>query len=163
MDDRVLYYNGDLLVQAGLTDADGEPLPPDTWEQMLTKRVDVRSSVWLTRARLPCAAPTAARRSSHQGAQAYIMTPNGSPERATCFCVYKLFDECFSFFRLGYGAAMASVLFVIVIVLTLINMAASKKWVHYAGESGRRDGATQEHGDEGEERPGTEPSRFASG
>lgn len=66
--------------------------------------------------------------------QAYIMTPNGSPERSTYFYVYKLFDECFSYFRLGYGAAMAWVLFAIVIALTLINMALSKKWVHYGGE-----------------------------
>jgi len=66
--------------------------------------------------------------------QAYIMTPNGSPERSTYFYVYKLFDECFSYFRLGYGAAMAWVLFVIVIILTLINMWGSKKWVHYAGD-----------------------------
>lgn len=66
--------------------------------------------------------------------QAYIMTPNGSPVRSTYFYVYKLFDECFSYFRLGYGAAMAWVLFVIVIVLTLINMRVSKRWVHYAGE-----------------------------
>lgn len=66
--------------------------------------------------------------------QAYIMTPNGYPERSTYFYVYKLFDECFSFFRLGYGAAMAWVLFVIVIVLTLINMRISKRWVHYAGD-----------------------------
>ena len=66
--------------------------------------------------------------------QAYIMTPNGSPERSTYFYVYKLFDECFSFFRLGYGAAMAWVLFVIVMVITLVNWYASKRWVHYAGE-----------------------------
>ena len=66
--------------------------------------------------------------------QAYIMTPNGNPNRSTYFYVYKLFDECFSFFRLGYGAAMAWVLFVIVIVLTLVNMALSRKWVHYAGD-----------------------------
>ncbi len=66
--------------------------------------------------------------------QAYIMTPNGSPERSTYFYVYKLFDECFSYFRLGYGAAMAWILFVIVITLTLFNMWASKRWVHYAGD-----------------------------
>src|SRR5262249_18469230 len=35
MDDRVLYYNDDMLVQAGLTDARGDPKPPDTWEQIL--------------------------------------------------------------------------------------------------------------------------------
>ena len=66
--------------------------------------------------------------------QAYIMTPTGSPSRSTYFYVYKLFDQCFTFFNLGYGAAMAWVLFVIVIVLTLINMALSRRWVHYAGE-----------------------------
>ncbi len=66
--------------------------------------------------------------------QAYIMTPNGSPNRSTYFYVYKLFDQCFSYFHLGYGAAMAWVLFVIVIVLTLINMTLSRKWVHYAGD-----------------------------
>ncbi|MCP4594259.1 MAG: ABC transporter permease subunit [bacterium] len=66
--------------------------------------------------------------------QAYIMTPNGSPSHSTYFYVYKLFDECFSYFRLGYGAAMAWILFVIVILITLFNMVASKKWVHYAGE-----------------------------
>jgi multiple sugar transport system permease protein len=66
--------------------------------------------------------------------QAYIMTPNGSPGHSTYFYVYKLFDECFSYFRLGYGAAMAWILFVIVIVLTLINMVFSKRWVYYAGE-----------------------------
>ena len=66
--------------------------------------------------------------------QAYIMTPNGSPSHSTYFYVYKLFDECFSYFRLGYGAAMAWVLFVIVIGLTLANLVLSKRWVHYAGD-----------------------------
>jgi multiple sugar transport system permease protein len=66
--------------------------------------------------------------------QAYIMTPNGYPERSTYFYVYKLFDECFSYFRLGYGSAMAWVLFAIVLALTLINMQLSRKWVYYAGE-----------------------------
>lgn len=66
--------------------------------------------------------------------QAYIMTPNGSPSHSTYFYVYKLFDECFSYFRLGYGAAMAWILFLIVIVLTLFNMTTSKKWVYYAGD-----------------------------
>ena len=66
--------------------------------------------------------------------QAYIMTPNGSPSHSTYFYVYKLFDECFSYFRLGYGAAMAWILFVIVMVLTLFNLASSKRWVHYAGD-----------------------------
>jgi len=66
--------------------------------------------------------------------QAYIMTPNGYPERSTYFYVYKLFDESFTYFRLGYGAAMAWFLFAILIVLTLLNMHLSKRWVFYAGD-----------------------------
>ncbi|MBN2450406.1 MAG: extracellular solute-binding protein [Lentisphaeria bacterium] len=34
VDDRALLYNRDLLRQAGLVDADGEPLPPRTWEEL---------------------------------------------------------------------------------------------------------------------------------
>ena len=45
MDDRVMYYNDDLLVQAGFVDEEGKPKPPDTWEQILTKRVDVDDAV----------------------------------------------------------------------------------------------------------------------
>jgi ABC-type sugar transport system permease subunit/ABC-type glycerol-3-phosphate transport system substrate-binding protein len=41
MDNRVLYYNADLLVQAGFADEQGNAKPPDTWEQLLRKTVDV--------------------------------------------------------------------------------------------------------------------------
>jgi len=46
----------------------------------------------------------------------------------------QLYRVAFQFFRMGYGSAMAWVLFGILIVLTLINMKISKRWVHYAGE-----------------------------
>jgi len=40
MDDRVLYYNTDMLVRAGLVDDQGKPRPPASWEAILTKRLD---------------------------------------------------------------------------------------------------------------------------
>jgi len=46
MDTRVLFYNKDLLVRAGLVDASGEAMPPRTWEELedyalrLTERDD---------------------------------------------------------------------------------------------------------------------------
>jgi ABC-type glycerol-3-phosphate transport system substrate-binding protein len=40
MDDRALYFNTDLLLQAGFADEEGNPQPPDTWEQIIRKRVD---------------------------------------------------------------------------------------------------------------------------
>lgn len=33
-DDRALFYNKDLLVRAGYVDADGEAVPPRTWEEL---------------------------------------------------------------------------------------------------------------------------------
>ena len=34
VDDRALYYNKDLLVRAGFTDARGEAKPPTNWEEL---------------------------------------------------------------------------------------------------------------------------------
>ncbi|MHC4236439.1 MAG: ABC transporter substrate-binding protein, partial [Planctomycetota bacterium] len=44
MDNRVLYYNSDMLRQAGFLDEQGRPRPPDSWEQILTKRVDANDA-----------------------------------------------------------------------------------------------------------------------
>ncbi|MBI4579667.1 MAG: extracellular solute-binding protein, partial [Planctomycetes bacterium] len=49
MDDRVLYYNADLLVQNGFANDKEEPIPPDTWEQVCRKRVDVSDATIATR------------------------------------------------------------------------------------------------------------------
>jgi multiple sugar transport system permease protein len=62
--------------------------------------------------------------------QAYIMT-RGGPNDATLFYAYNLFNQAFRFLRMGYAAALAWVLFGIIMVLTLINIAASRRWVHY--------------------------------
>jgi multiple sugar transport system permease protein len=65
--------------------------------------------------------------------QAYVMT-SGGPVDSTLFYAYKLFNEAFRYLRMGYASAMAWVLLVIILVLTLINMRYSKRWVHYQGE-----------------------------
>ncbi len=62
--------------------------------------------------------------------EAYIMTAGG-PVDSTLFYAYYLFKEAFQFFRMGYASAMAWILFVIVLALTLVQLWLSKKWVHY--------------------------------
>lgn len=42
-----------------------------------------------------------------------------------------LFQNAFSFLKMGYASAMAWVLFLITLAVTLIVLASSKKWVHY--------------------------------
>ncbi len=62
--------------------------------------------------------------------QAYVMT-QGGPAHATLFYVLYLFQTAFEHFQMGYACAMALVLFIITLVVSLIQLAMSKKWVHY--------------------------------
>jgi multiple sugar transport system permease protein len=69
--------------------------------------------------------------------QAYTMTNGrGDPNNATLFVNLELFREAFTFNRMGYGAAIAWLIFVIVLVLTLAIFALARKRVYYAGGEG---------------------------
>jgi multiple sugar transport system permease protein len=63
--------------------------------------------------------------------EAYILFPNGGSNNAGLFYAYYLFQQAFQFFSMGLASAMAWVLFIIVLMLTLIQLYMSKKWVHY--------------------------------
>jgi multiple sugar transport system permease protein len=45
-----------------------------------------------------------------------------------------LFRQAFEFLRMGYASAMAWLLFVIILILTFIQLRLSKRWVYYEGE-----------------------------
>ncbi len=62
--------------------------------------------------------------------EAFIMT-SGGPDNATLFYAYYLFKTAFQYFSMGDASALAWVLFVIVLALTLVQLYLSKKWVHY--------------------------------
>lgn len=64
--------------------------------------------------------------------QAYIMTGAG-PENATLFYVLQLYRQAFEFHNMGYASAMAWILFVIVLLLTLGVFKGSKNLVYYEG------------------------------
>ena len=63
-------------------------------------------------------------------AAAFVLT-EGGPSNSTLFYVYYLFNRAFVYFNMGYASAMAWLLFLIVLVLTLIQIRAGRKWVHY--------------------------------
>jgi ABC-type sugar transport system permease subunit/ABC-type glycerol-3-phosphate transport system substrate-binding protein len=65
--------------------------------------------------------------------QAFIMTAGG-PVNSTLFYAYHLFNNAFRYLRMGYAAAMAWVLFIIVFGLTLVQLKLSQRWVHYEAE-----------------------------
>ncbi len=62
--------------------------------------------------------------------QAFVMTLGG-PAQSTLFYVYYLFNNAFSYFKMGYASAMAWILFLVIFVLTMIQLWLSKRWVHY--------------------------------
>jgi multiple sugar transport system permease protein len=64
--------------------------------------------------------------------QAYVMT-RGGPRNASLFYVYHLYKNAFEYYQMGYASALAWVLFVLVMLLTLGVFRSSNRWVHYEG------------------------------
>jgi multiple sugar transport system permease protein len=62
--------------------------------------------------------------------EAYIMTAGG-PADSTLFYAYYLFRQAFQYFNMGYAAALAWILFLIVLALTVSQLWLSRRWVHY--------------------------------
>ncbi|MEL6311826.1 MAG: sugar ABC transporter permease, partial [Pseudomonadota bacterium] len=64
--------------------------------------------------------------------QVYVMT-GGGPGNATLVYVLKLYREAFEYHKMGYASAMAWILFIVLLLLTLGVVRSSKSWVHYEG------------------------------
>ncbi|HQE81783.1 MAG TPA: sugar ABC transporter permease [Candidatus Hydrogenedentes bacterium] len=64
--------------------------------------------------------------------QAYIMTLGG-PEDSTHFYALYLFNRAWRYLDMGYASAMAWILFVIVMMLTIVIFRSHHRWVHYGG------------------------------
>lgn len=62
--------------------------------------------------------------------QAFVLT-RGGPGKASYTLVYHIYQQAFIDFRFGSSAAGAVILFVAILVLTLIQFSAQKRWVHY--------------------------------
>jgi multiple sugar transport system permease protein len=65
----------------------------------------------------------------------FVMTQGGPNNATTTFMLY-LYREAFQSLRMGYGSAMAWLLFVYLAVLTAIVFKFSSRWVHYEAPRG---------------------------
>jgi multiple sugar transport system permease protein len=63
----------------------------------------------------------------------YVISPNGSPARSIYFLAMYLYDNAFPYLRMGYACAMAWILFVIILGLTVVALRLSRKRVYYGG------------------------------
>ena len=55
----------------------------------------------------------------------------GGPAGSTNVLVISIFLNAFKYYRMGYGAAQAYILFVMVAIITAIQFRFQKRWVHY--------------------------------
>jgi len=64
---------------------------------------------------------------------AFVAT-EGGPDYGSWFYALDIYNEAFKYLRMGYGAALAWILLVIVLLITLVNFAVSRRWVFYQGD-----------------------------
>jgi multiple sugar transport system permease protein len=68
--------------------------------------------------------------------QPYVMT-GGGPYNSTLFYVLYLYQNAFKYFQMGYASALAWILFLYILVLTMLIFRSGDSWVHYEGQARR--------------------------
>lgn len=63
-----------------------------------------------------------------------IENPAGSPGTSTMFFVIYYYQQAFTYLHLGYASAMAFMLFVLVMIITVVLLKSSSGWVYYENE-----------------------------
>jgi multiple sugar transport system permease protein len=63
----------------------------------------------------------------------YVLT-GGGPANSTLFYALYLYRTAFQYLRMGYGSAMAWVLFVGIVAVTMLVFKTSGRWVFYSGD-----------------------------
>ena len=58
----------------------------------------------------------------------------GGPAKSTYFYTMYLYDNAFTYLRMGYVSAMGWIQLLIVLALTGLAFWSSKRWVHYQGK-----------------------------
>ncbi len=59
------------------------------------------------------------------------MITQGGPNYASEFYVLYLFNNAFEYFKMGFAAAQAWILFLIIFVLTVVALRLSARYVYY--------------------------------
>ncbi len=64
----------------------------------------------------------------------WVMT-RGGPNQATLFYMLNLYKRAFQMTQMGYASALAWILFIIIMVITLLVIRSSAAWVYYESEA----------------------------
>ena len=63
-----------------------------------------------------------------------FVTTEGGPAYATWFYALHIYQQAFRNFQMGYAAALAWIFFLLILVITFVQLRLSGRWVHYEGE-----------------------------
>jgi multiple sugar transport system permease protein len=63
----------------------------------------------------------------------WVMT-RGGPNKATLFYMLNLYQRAFQLGQMGYASALAWILFIIIMIITLLVVRSSAAWVYYESE-----------------------------
>lgn len=63
-----------------------------------------------------------------------IESPPGSPGTSTMFYVTYYYQQAFTDLHLGYASAMAFMLFILVLIVTVVLLRSSSRWVYYEND-----------------------------
>lgn len=59
--------------------------------------------------------------------------PRG-PLNSLLFWVVYIYNSAFFYFRMGYASALAWILFLVLVIMTVVQFSVSRRWVYYEGE-----------------------------
>ena len=59
----------------------------------------------------------------------FLVLTNGGPADATTPLTLYIYNSAFKFLKMGYGAALAAVLFVIILIVTIVQWHLARRWV----------------------------------
>ncbi len=62
-----------------------------------------------------------------------LQGPSGGPQNSALFYVLYLFRQGFQYFEMGYASALAVVIFLVILALTMLVFKSSELWVYYEG------------------------------
>ena len=60
---------------------------------------------------------------------------SGYPAGTTRFYMVEFYKQAFTFQNMGYGSALAWLLFVVALMITLFLFGTARYWVYYAGDN----------------------------
>jgi multiple sugar transport system permease protein len=62
-----------------------------------------------------------------------LIITNGGPDNASLFYGLFLFENAFRYLKMGYASALAWLMFVVIVLLTILVFRSTGRWVYYEG------------------------------